>query len=256
MRLWLILGVILGTVLSPVYGEVLDQRALAEKGVLLADIGDDQLLCVINGNHEDPGARWFLLGGHWRNRELASAATAFVHVVSIDPSPDKRLLAVISAAEGATMLEIFDLARYRRTGEWVLLHDCNPFPGQISINTWRKRLLEVTSDFPLYLNRPKLLNRHLLLLGQNETFLIDPENGMVMGGASKREKFLREVLADLRSAQVERRSEAVKKIGALNEPELTQALAKAVKRERSKSLRQFMRDTLFDLSQVQPQQHD
>jgi len=239
-------------VLQPLSGESIDQRMLAQKGMLLAEIGDDQILCVINGNMDEPAARWFLLAGHWRNRELASAATAFLQVTELAPSPDKRLLAVTSVAEGATMLEIFDLAHFLRQEEWKLMCDCNPFPGQIQINCWRKGYLEVETDFPLYLNTPRLLNRDLLRLDHETTFLIDPETGTVMGGASMREKYLRGVLADLRSPDVNRRTEAVRKIGALNEPELTKALTTALKRERSKGLRKQMRDTLFDLAQVNP----
>lgn len=246
-----ILVIVLVLAVLPVFGGPVTQETLHGKGVLVREVPDGRMLCVINGNQDDPGPRWFVLGGFHQNRELASATSAFLTVHEMEPSADGRLLAVVSAAEGATILEVIDLPRLLDAGEWSVLCEVNPFPGQVSINSWRGGHLEVTSNVPLFLLDRKLPELQALLLPDHVPFLLNPVTGAMAGVSLTLPRLIRGLKIDLGSPLPAERQDAVRGLAALRQPDLIGCLRSALKTEKVKEVRQTIREALRSLKSVE-----
>ncbi len=138
-----------------------------------------------------------------------------MNVCEILTSPDGNFLAMVSAAEGATILEIIDLQELLQTGEWKVLREINPFPGQISIRRWRGRHLEVESDLPLFLVGRKIPDSMWLLLPAPETFLVNPIGEEIHGVSITLKRLFRRIKSALQGQDPERRNDALRTLAAI-----------------------------------------
>ncbi len=76
-------------------------------------------------------------------------------VNEISISPNDRYIAIVSVGEGHLVLQIFDLKEilnsyeYYEEKKFTQIGFINPYPGYISIESWRGENIIVSSDIPL-----------------------------------------------------------------------------------------------------------
>lgn len=115
--------------------------------MLKVDLGDQGQLLVLNlSDHSQP---WYLLDGPSGSVSLGEQLAGFYQVHALSVSPDQRYLAVLSAAEGHPLVEVFDLPALLQQQSQTPLYQLNPYPGAIELIGWQQQSLLVASNVPL-----------------------------------------------------------------------------------------------------------
>lgn len=118
---------------------------------LAAMLPDGRLLRVVPGAEAAAPGRWQVVGPRRAIRDLGCGRQKGCKVFEILPSPDGRMLAVVSASEGHPFLEVFAVEPLRQEGRWALLWEFNPYPGTVALVGWRDGRLRLETDNPLAL---------------------------------------------------------------------------------------------------------
>ena len=118
-------------------GFVAGQRFADGRGLVAVSLGEGRQL-------------WFTLPTSFRDDEVVPGAhAALSEVDEILASPDGRYLAVLSSSEDHPGVEIVDLPTLLDGRGWLVVASLDPYPGKVSIRSWRDGALLLKSDLPL-----------------------------------------------------------------------------------------------------------
>ncbi len=160
-----------------VQGEI-TRKTLEERGVLMAPIGNNLILCVINTHHES-GACWYILAENGNNQKLGSNLSQLMEVQLLSASPSKKYLAVLSVGEGHPMIEVVDLKLLKDKNKYKTLHIVDPYPGFVSFVGWYGERLILESDMPLnHRGKDGRVNSDLAQQ-KNARFILDITTGTI-----------------------------------------------------------------------------
>jgi len=151
---------------------------LEVNGVMIHDIGNNDILCVINTRDEN-GAHWFIIKEFADNHHLGYNLSQLNVVDQLLVSPDGKYLGVRSVGEGHTMVEIVDLQKLRSENKYETLHIIDPYPGTIGMEKWEGPRLAVSCDVPLMLRKKDGRVDPNLVLSELKTFSINAVDGVV-----------------------------------------------------------------------------
>ena len=133
------------------------------------------------------------------------------------------------------MLEIVDLSRFLRTQSFQVLQKIDPYPGNISIESWNGSQLHISSNM-LLTHRDKATGRTSpdMALTWQETFALNVLTGEISGvsdGAKNPAEHYAQVLLDQNATESEK-DVALAKLLSLHSGELSLAeLVKVLDRE-------------------------
>lgn len=217
---------------------------LNKHGVILEDIGDNRMICIVNTG-EEKGAHWFLLdGGYYNNRLLGTGLSAFHLTSEVMASPDKKYLAVLSVGEGHPGIEVIDLPELLEKKKYKILHEIDPYPGVVSLLEWKGQSLIVTSDVPLTMRNKNGRVDSRLLLPEAEKFSLDTATGKITSITFSKKKLILHHILKLSAKSKWKRMEAAEVLKVLEAKEALTALEKALKKEKDKSVIKSLKETI------------
>jgi hypothetical protein len=230
--------------------EDITPEILKNKGIILVDIGDNQILCVINTDDEK-GAYWFILnGGYYNSHVLGTGLSAFHLVSQILASPDKKYLAVLSVGEGHPEIEVVNLRELKENKKYKILHEINPYPGGVTMENWEEDKLIINCDVPLTLRKKDGIDSNLirvdacLLMEKSEKFALDPATGKINSITFDKRKFILDHLHNLSADSKWKRIESVYALKALEAKEAIVEMERILKNEKDMDVIKALRDTI------------